>query len=423
MPAYKHRMTKLFLRATLFASTIALIQAQTDSRTAEIEAARDRKESQLSPDTPNTWEQRLIYVKDAKVLERLSAGIAGVRLKIGGMPTGSGFAIGPDWFREDWGRGEMVLNAGAQGSTRMWHKEYASVKATGFAKNKLWWEAEALHHDYNSLTYYGPGPDSEKSNRTNYRLEQTTVDTMLGGRPVPMVRLGGSAGYLRVNVGAGQDERYASSEKSFPAVPGFLRQTDFFRTGLFAQLDYRDNPIGTRAGGNYTLRYDYFHDQDLNLHDFRRLDLELQQYIPLYNKRRVIVVRTRAIQSFTRPGQVVPFYQQASLGGGNDLRGFRPYRFHDDNMLAMNAEYRWEVFSGLDMALFFDAGRVSPRRWQFQFSQLETAAGFGLRFNVRNATFMRIDAGFSHEGFQVFVKFNGIFGDRSLHSSLAPHLF
>jgi len=34
----------------------------------------------------------------------------------------------------------------------------------------------------------------------------------------------------------------------------------------------------------------------------------------------------------------------------------------------------------------------------------------GLRFNVRNNVFLRLDVGFSHEGFQVWVKFNPIFG-------------
>jgi hypothetical protein len=32
-----------------------------------------------------------------------------------------------------------------------------------------------------------------------------------------------------------------------------------------------------------------------------------------------------------------------------------------------------------------------------------------MRFNVRNDVFMRIDAGFSHEGYQVWLKFNNVF--------------
>jgi outer membrane protein assembly factor BamA len=97
------------------------------------------------------------------------------------------------------------------------------------------------------------------------------------------------------------------------------------------------------------------------------------------------------------------------LGGSDDLRGYRPFRFYDNNSLVFNAEYRWEVFSGLDMALFADAGKVYPRWQQTNFENLEASFGFGFRFNVRNDVFLRIDTGFSHEGFQVWFKFNNVF--------------
>jgi hypothetical protein len=37
-----------------------------------------------------------------------------------------------------------------------------------------------------------------------------------------------------------------------------------------------------------------------------------------------------------------------------------------------------------------------------------------LRFNARNRTFIRLDFGFSHEGFQFWFKFNDIFQPRPL---------
>jgi outer membrane translocation and assembly module TamA len=83
----------------------------------------------------------------------------------------------------------------------------------------------------------------------------------------------------------------------------------------------------------------------------------------------------------------------------------------------MNAEYRWEVFSGLDMAVFGDAGKVFQHKSQFDLKGLETSAGFGFRFNARNVTFMRFDVGFSHEGYQISVKFNDLFRKGPVHTS------
>ena len=96
---------------------------------------------------------------------------------------------------------------------------------------------------------------------------------------------------------------------------------------------------------------------------------------------------------------------QTVLGGSDDLRGFRPYRFYGDQQILLNAEYRWESFTGLEMAAFFDAGKVVQERSDINFQDLETSAGFGFRFNMRNNTFIRIDTGFSREGFQVWFKF------------------
>ncbi len=360
------------------------------------------------------------------MLERLSAGLVGLRIKIGGMPTGSGFAIGPEYFRDDLADGKVVVDAGLQASAGRWLRFNAGVAAPSLANNKLFWEAYAVHRDFNSLSYHGPGPDSETRNRSNYRHEDTSFDSLIGVKAHKFVRFGTSAGLVEMNTGPGQNEDFPSTDKQFagnPLVPGLGLQADFRRWGTFGQIDYRDNPNGPRAGGNYSMRWDDFRDRELGRHDFRRLDMEAQQYLPLFNKRRVIALRARTVQTFVRPGQTVPFYQQSVLGGADDLRGFLPYRFHASNMTLANVEYRWEVFSDLDMALFGDAGQVTNERWKFPMKDLETSVGFGFRFNVRNAPFLRLDVGFSHEGVQIFLKFNGVFAQRPWGSSTAPHVF
>jgi len=397
--------------------------AQVESRTAAIERARNEKQAQLEPDTPGKWEQRLIYLKEKKLLERLSSGLAGFRLKIGGMPTGGGFALGPDYFREDLARGELFLNASAQASGNRWTKIQLHFAAPAFASNRLFWRLQGVRQDFNSMQYYGPGPDSEKINRSNYRLEDSSLDTAFGVKPVKWFSLGAGAGYQFINTGPGLNDDFISTEKKFPDVPGIVRQTNFFRWGAFAQFDWRDSQLGPRGGGNYSIRFDDYNDQQLGLHSFRRLDIDLQQYIPFFNKRRVFALRAQSLLTFTNPGHSVPFFHQAVLGGSDQLRGYRPYRFYDDNMLALNAEYRWETFSGLDMAVFADAGKVFPRRSQLNFHDLESAVGFGFRFNARNSTFLRLDFGFSHEGFQIWVKFSDLFTQRPFGVSNAAHLF
>ena len=63
--------------------------------------------------------------------------------------------------------------------------------------------------------------------------------------------------------------------------------------------------------------------------------------------------------------------------------------------------YAWIPNSGLDRAVVHFS--------QVNFHDLEGSAGVGFRFNVQNSVFLRIDAGFSREGAQIWLKFENVF--------------
>jgi hypothetical protein len=385
-----------------------------ESRAAEIMAARRRKAESAQPEVNTPFEQRLIWFKEGRVLERVTGGVGGLRLKIGGLAAGGGFALGPEYARDDLKDGQVSLRAAAQASFSGFQKFDAELTLPKLLAGHAFLNTYAVHHNYPQLQYYGPGPDSRKGERTNYRLEDTAIDLTFGVRPVTRLgglTLAGSVGHVWNNVGPGTRKEWASTERVFsPAeAVGVDRQTDFLRYGGYAQLDYRDNAGGPRRGGYYLAQFSRYTDRELKRHDFDRLDVELQQYLPFFNERRVIALRARTTLTDTRAGQSVPFYMQPTLGGPDSLRGYRPFRFYGNNSLLLSAEYRYEVFSGLDMSIFADAGKVTARRASVNFKDLESSVGFGFRFNVRNNVFMRVETAFSHEGFQVWLRFNPVF--------------
>ena len=99
-----------------------------------------------------------------------------------------------------------------------------------------------------------------------------------------------------------------------------------------------------------------------------------------------------------------------TLGGHDTLRGFRDYRFRGPHALLTQTEYRFEIWSGLDAALFYDAGKVTLQRKNLNFKNLEDAYGFGFRFNTDNGTILRIDAGFgSNDGNHLYIVFGDVF--------------
>jgi hypothetical protein len=408
----------LGLLAVLFFGVL-VAPAQELTREALILKEREQKAARLQPERVSKWEERIRLINEKKIPQRLSYGYNGLRARLGGMITQGGFGAGPEYFREDLLDGRLESQLSYQISTRAYQRGIFRLRSRNLAAGRIEAEMLSMHHHYPKIQYYGPGPDSRKSGRSNFLLEDNSLDFSLGLSPVRSLLLGPSTGWLWINVGPGRDRRFASADSQFPPsdVPGIDRQTSFYRYGAFLRVNTLDNPDGPRAGGFYLFQFNRYDDRRLNAYGFNLLEADLRQYIPFYNQRRVIALRARTLLTDTHAGEAVPFYLQPWLGGGDDLRGFRPFRFRDRNSLLFNAEYRWEIFAGLDMALFADAGKVFPRRGQLNFSRLEKSGGFGFRANVRNRTFLRIDFAFSREGFQAWFKFNDIFPSRPLGTS------
>ena len=392
----------------LVLASVGGIKAETPSRIAEILAERAEKSRQLQPEAPTRIERKLDWLRDSAFLNNFGEIGSGVRLKMGGLVTGSGFAVGPEYSRQGLFTGKMDFRTSAQVSMGGYQKQDMEVSFPRFLNDRLRLDLYGVHHNYPGLNYYGSGADSNREGRSNYRLEDTALDAALSVQIAPRLTAGATVGYLFNNIGPGTNARFISSEKIY-STEGIQDQANFTRTSVFAQYDTRDYAPGPRAGGNYFAQYGTFSDRTFGRANFQRLDLEAQQYVPFFNKRRVIAMRAKTAMTFSDPNQAIPFYMQPTLGGQDDLRGFRPFRFRDNNLLLLNTEYRWEVFSGLDMAVFGDAGKVFARKSELNLKHLETSAGFGFRFNARNNVFMRLDVGFSHEGFQVAMKFNNVF--------------
>lgn len=415
---------KTFLRLGALVIAAAAGHAQT-SRAEQIEQARQSRAAALKPEANTSAEEFLRLFKDRKYAERFAAGYNGLRVKLGGLVTGGGFAVGPEYLREDLLHGNLRVRSAAQISFTGYQRLDGEINLPNLAGKRAFVDVYSVHHNYSGIQYYGPGPDSAKTGRSVYRLEDTALDGTGGWKYKEKLKIGASIGGLWMNVGPGSHDDFVSADKIYSErqAPGINNQTNFFRFGTFAQLDYRDNALGPKSGGNYVIQYSRFEDIGKLQNDFNRIEIEVQQHIAMFNKTRRIALRGKTVLTDTRAGQEVPFYLRPVLGGSDDLRGFRPFRFNDRNSVVYNAEYRWEIFAGLDGAVFADAGKVFPRRGHLNFRDLEGSAGFGLRFNARNQTFMRIDAAFSHEGFQLFFKFNDLFSQRPFGTSSSQPIF
>jgi outer membrane translocation and assembly module TamA len=68
------------------------------------------------------------------------------------------------------------------------------------------------------------------------------------------------------------------------------------------------------------------------------------------------------------------------LGGDQLLRGYYGGRFRDQDLLALQAEYRMPVWWRLGAVGFVAAGQVAPKLDDLGLDRFKPAAGLGLRF-------------------------------------------
>lgn len=406
-------MTRLCLLPLLVLSLIGSTYASAqETRTEALERQRAEKAAQLQPYQPQKTEKALLWIENNNPLTFL-APHNGFYIQYGytGKPVGSGIAFGGGWRHDLFDRhARIVLEAGA--SFRNYRMVRADFSLPYLADETFEIGVEGSYRVHPQEDFYGTGFFTQQDFRTAFRYEAPGVEGRAMVKPVPWFNAGVRLGYLDVEVGRGTDRRFPSIEERFDAldIPGLLDQPSYLYGDLFATLDTRDSPGNARAGQYVGVRWRRYHDRDLNRFDFDSLDLDVQQFIPIFDKKRVFAMRAQLMTTTAGDGHEVPFYFQPTLGGSDTLRSYADFRFRDRNVLVVNLEYRWEAFSGLDMALFSDFGEASPEFDQLDNGDLRGAYGLGFRFNTNKAVFLRFDvAAGGSEGIRTFFKFSKAF--------------
>ena len=264
---------------------------------------------------------------------------------------------------------------------------------------------QVRYRNFPRLNYFGPGADSREGDRSDYRLEEVFYGKTVRYRAGAWFLGEMDAGVLQVNTGPGTDPGAAPIASVFNdgSAPGLARQPGFFRTRATLSLDFRDQPENTHSGSVVDLSWSRHAQLGGADYHFTGFAVQGRQYLPLGSRQRVLALRF--LTSTTRPGSGsrVPFYYQPTLGGPHVMRAFRDQRFRDRNLVYLSAEYRWEAAPALELALFYDAGKVFRHRSGFNLTGLRKNLGFGIRIKSRDRVLFRVDLARGREGARVRV--------------------
>lgn len=373
------------------------------SRAEILREKREQKSKELVPYAVSSWEARLRGWEKANFPSNwLVKGWNGFRPLFGGMPQGSGTVFGGGYI---YGLGAQRFQA--QANARFSTKSYTQFDGEVIFPppqdhRRIEFKFRAEKRDLKALSFYGLGNDSSLDNETSFQLKDTLVGGYAWLNPRGLLSFGAEGAFYRAETGSGSDS--PSVEDVFPPfeIPGFRApRTDYTVFGGWAEFDIRDkweDPAVGVVARLTALRYD---DTDLNLFGFTRYVGELKGYIPLGSKNRVLALRFRTSQATSDSGDVVPFYLMETIGGAQTIRGFSEFRFRDTRNLLLNVEYRWEVWTFADFAVFWDGGKVFEDDDDFNFDDLNNGYGFGIRAHAPGGMTVRIDLAKSAEGFKI----------------------
>ena len=379
--------------------TCAMPALAQDTRAEEIARQQAEKSRQLKPNVPTGME---------KTLDRLEQYLTDPNtfyVTLRAPYPSSGMALGLAYRRA---AGQARFNIGGSYSARGYKLANATLRFPSLADGKLAFDTRARWTDATQVPFYGLGSDTRKIDRVNYGLRMLDLGGRATFKPVPWYRIGAGVGLQRIKDRAGAGTFPSIGTAGTPAAPGLFAEARYTQLTAFTAIDTRQSPGYTRHGGLYSVSLNDFRDSGDNF-SFRRLDGEVQQFLPLLREHWVLAFRGLVQTTTADDGQLVPYYLLPSLGGAQGgHRGYSEFRFQDRHMVLLTGEYRWIPSQIIDMALFVDAGKVTRVRSDLDFKGLKTAYGVGLRFHGPHFTAVRLDVARGKEG--VRIHFTGGIG-------------
>lgn len=323
----------------------------------------------------------------------------------GGMGTGTGFALGINFFDNDFLgskrlRWEMPLRI----STSNYQQYETRLQLALLPERRLFVEGNARYRSRPQEDFFGLGTFSNVADRSNYKLQDRTFGVSLGTELARHHRISGDLLYVNAKPGDGTDPKYPDTDVLFPTLPGFGRGSSLLKYGVSAVLPWLDHVNDPRRGVRFRARAYRVDSRNSDNFNFNEYGASGEFYIPLGGPRTLAI---RALGDFRDPrnGGLVPFYVMPFLGGSRTMRGFREFRYYDNNAVLFNVEYRWRVWKLADFALFLDEGQVAPRISQITLDGYRRSYGGGIRMRGAHGMALRFDIGHSKEGTRYYFSF------------------
>lgn len=364
--------------------------ADDQTRVADIAAEQARKAAELKPYVPSGAERWATALHHDFLTDP-----SGLYPFFGSVYSGGGFTLGAG-YRQFYGdrthwdlKGLYSLK-----NYKLFELSTDSWKHSGGLFDL---HARVGWRDATQVAYFGLGMTTPNDN-ANFRLKQTYVGGDLQMRPARIARVGVSVAYDDYDLGSGKGDEPSIEQIFTPeTAPGLGANPKYVHSSVSGGLDWRPSPGYARRGGLYEVTYHDYHDIN-ETYSFDRVDGEVVQHLPILVETWVVSLHG-LVQTTLHDDDIVPYFLMPTLGGGSTLRAYSSGRYRDRHSLLMSGELRWMPNrTALDVAIFYDLGKVASHWDGLSLDGLKSDVGIGVRFHTPLATPLRIELAHGREG-------------------------
>jgi len=288
--------------------------------------------------------------------------------------------------------------------------------STGRSRQQWWsFDAELFWEHDPTERFYGVGNSTSSATQTNYTLKQAYLEAIAGINLSEQFQIAWQTRPRNVRIATGAFNSQPYTGTLFPHVKGLNGGSEFLNE-LVAKYDNRDSNDLPSKGGLYRV-FGGLADRRLgSSFSYTRFGAELNHYFPFRSR---FVLATHALIEYMPAGNEAPFWSMARLGGESSdffvdrstQRGYGTARFTDNNIEGFNAELRTRIFSAtlfntrgtLELAPFFDLGKVSHSFTDNPLNKFHSAGGLGFRAIAEPFVVGFLDVGYASEGVSIFT--------------------
>ena len=256
--------------------------------------------------------------------------------------------------------------------------------------------------------FFGPGQDSVEGDETNYTAREIRANWRFGVYANEVTQIALAQRVRDVQLQRGATNLPFTGER-FGNVDGVNGQSTIVGHRASFYYDTRNNLVTPTDGMAITAYAELNQNVRNGEHPvYSRYELDIKKLFPSESKRAILVVRANLQATI---GTQVPFFEQSSLGGQNNLRGFGVDRYIDKHLIAVSIEERIHiartrlagVMADFELAPFLDTGQVFGNFKDVSVKDYRMTPGLGIRGIVRPNVVGRLDYGFSREGGAIFA--------------------